>query len=157
MATGNIKNLLPTCRNVSKYTAGSLSKATAKSYYIYYMAAAIDDPALHWCLGNIINITLHHPHSHILLASLSMNYFTRSLSHPILLLDDRLWNSPVFPGGFCRPVHWQRRHVRRGPTGPDIQGRRLLCHHDGVPGERLLHHRRHLDPLLSLQHLHGFP
>ena len=145
MATGNIENLLPTCRNVSKYTA-AFPKARLYSRLLTTRT-----------LTAVWKILLIFYHIHITCCYLSMNYFTRSLSHSVFLLDDRLWNPPVFPGGLCRSIHRQGRDVRRGTTGPHIQGRRLLCHHDGLPGECLLHHRGHLDPLLSLQHLHGFP
>ena len=99
-------------------------------------------------------IILRTPSQHYLLLILSN---TRGLPHTLLLLHDRLRHPLVFPRGLRGPVHREGRDVRGGTAGPDIQGCGILCHHHGLSRECLLHHRRHLDTILPLQHLHGFP
>ena len=55
--------------------------------------------------------------------------------------------APIFKVFFRWIITWKNLRIL-------LLGCRLLCHHDGLPWECLLHHCCHLDPLLPLQDLH---
>ncbi len=75
----------------------------------------------------------------------------RRLPHPVLHRSPDLRSAALPPGGVRGTVSGRGRHERGGPALPHLQGSGLLCPHDGLPGERVLHHHRGLDPLLHPQ------
>ena len=78
----------------------------------------------------------------------------RSLPDSVLLLDAGVRDPPVLSRGLRGSVHRQGRHVSGRTARTHLQGGGLLRHHDGLPRERLLYHRGHVDPILPLQLVH---